>query len=385
MKEMIPQSAYLHIPFCVKKCSYCDFVSFANQSEKMEAYLLSILREIELTKDAFPNHEPLSTIYFGGGTPTTYAPEQLALILRALHSAFGIVPDAEITLEMNPGTVDASSLLLLKESGFNRVSIGVQSFSDRLLSVLGRIHTSREAESAIQEARSAGFGNINCDLMIGLPEQSFDDAMTSVQRLIDLKVPHISFYSLSLEEGTPFFDQYNKREDLLPTPELEREMYHGMLAVLKRNGYEHYEISNCALPGYRSRHNTIYWKALPYYGFGCGAHAFLQGDRFGKITDLNRYIKSMRSDGMLTDIMEETVTIDEAESEREFMLLGFRLTEGVAEEEFMDRFGMPMTDVFSKELEELLNKKLILRDNGHFFLSKRGIDLANEVFRSFVK
>ncbi len=384
MKNMTPQSAYIHIPFCERKCAYCDFVSYAGQFDRKDKYVQSLVREIELTAEATPKKLPLSTVYFGGGTPTTFSPEQLAEILQVLRSVFGIDADAEVTLEMNPQTVDPSSLRRYADIGFNRASIGVQSLSDHLLSALGRIHTASQALDTIREAGAAGFHNLNCDLMIGLPGQTLSDAMDSLNRLIELNVTHISFYSLSLEEGTPFYKTYHGREELLPSPESEREMYHSMLKELIMHGYQHYEISNCAKPGFISRHNMVYWKALPYYGFGCGAHAYLQGRRFGKTSDLNHYLEKMNSGSGLSEIIEEDEKIDKSESEREFMLLGFRLTTGVSEEEFGRRFGVSISDIFAAELSELLKKNLIIHADGRFFLSEKGIDFANEVFRAFV-
>jgi oxygen-independent coproporphyrinogen-3 oxidase len=384
MTDMPVGSAYIHIPFCERKCAYCDFVSYADRSNKKDGYVQAIIREIELTREDCSSAGPLSTLYFGGGTPTTFSPEQLSAIMDALRSCFGVDKDAEISLEMNPGTVDSLSLRQYRDIGFNRASIGVQSFSDGLLSLLGRIHNAEEAQATIFEARAAGFHNINCDLMLGLPGQTLDDALHSTNKLISLEIPHISFYSLSVEEGTAFYDRYHNHEEFLPSPDLERQMYHSMLELLKKHGYQHYEISNCAWPGYESRHNTVYWRALPYYGFGCGAHAYLKRKRIGKMRDLDRYIHIMNTGGSIRDIIEEDEYIDLSENQREFMLLGFRLTEGISEEEFLRRFGLPVRDVFGGELSDLLEKGLILFSGGHYFLSGKGLDFANEVFRSFV-
>ena len=396
-------SAYLHFPFCVRKCPYCDFVSYTGCLDKKDAYIKALCREIILTEKAdcsSPTAQPdqsyrlgrqpednsgLSTIYMGGGTPSLFAPEQINVVLRQLEETFGIQKNAEITLEVNPGTVDEAAFRGYREIGINRISIGIQSFSPRLLSALGRIHSAEQAVNAISRAKSAGFTNISCDLMTGLAGQSLQDAHDSLTVLLENNIPHISFYALTLEEGTPFFDTYLDHEELLPSPELERLMYHTMISRLRDEGYIHYEISNCAKPGYESRHNMTYWHALPYFGFGCGASSYRSGKRTSNTPDLSAYIENMNSSAAdLSAITAESEEINDMESRREFMLLGFRMMTGVSSDKFRMRYGITMEEVFGENLKKLAAKGLIIHEDSRYFLSDRGLDYANEVFREFV-
>lgn len=405
-------SAYIHFPFCVRKCPYCDFVSYTGCLDKKDEYIKALCREIILTgKEYFrervqysdcsvqpgqtvqpvqpdhqPDHQPgLSTVYMGGGTPSLFTPEQIAVVLRQLEETFGIEENAEITLELNPGTVDEAAFRGYREIGINRVSIGIQSFSPRLLSALGRIHSAEQAVHAISWAKAAGFTNISCDLMTGLAGQSLQDAQDSLTVLLENKIPHISFYALTLEEGTPFFDTYLDHEELLPSPELERRMYHTMISRLREEGYFHYEISNCAKPGFESRHNMTYWRALPYFGFGCGASSYRAGKRISNTADLSAYIEKINStEADLSAITADTEEIDEAESRKEFMLLGLRMMSGVSSDEFRMRYKISMEEVFGEKLQRLTAKGLLIHQTGRYFLSGRGLDYANEVFREFV-
>jgi oxygen-independent coproporphyrinogen-3 oxidase len=386
-------SAYVHFPFCVRKCPYCDFVSYANCLEKRESYLRALCREIEITGQLYCAGEHggdicqggLKTVYMGGGTPSLFTPDQIGAVLDQLRNTYGINENAEITMEVNPGTVDADAFSGYKHAGVNRISIGVQSFSLRLLTSLGRIHTSEQAIDAIHYAKAAGFTNISCDLMTGLSGQTLRDTHESLTILLEEQIPHISFYALTLEEGTPFFEKYLEHEELLPSPELERLMYHTLVDRLKNKGYMHYEISNCAKPGFESRHNMTYWHALPYYGFGCGASSYTDNKRVRRTSDLSRYIECVTSaESDMESIITESETIDDEESKREFMLLGFRLMSGVSSEEFRGKYGISMESVFGKELDELMNKNLIACHIGQYFLSPKGLDFANQVFREFV-
>jgi len=388
-------SAYIHFPFCVKKCPYCDFVSYAGCLDKKEAYIEALCREIirtgqekcgsQIKAGSDVSDSMLETIYMGGGTPSLFSPEQIAAVLRQLRDTFGIRNDAEITLEVNPGTVDKDAFSGYRAIGINRISIGVQSFSPALLSALGRIHSSEQAKNAIKWAKESGFTNISCDLMTGLAGQTIEDAQESLSVLLDNHIPHISFYALTLEEGTPFFEKYLNHEELLPAPELERGMYHEMILRLEKEGYIHYEISNCAKPGFESRHNSTYWRALPYYGFGCGAYSYTQAKRIGNTPDLTAYIDAMANPSAdLSDIICETEEIDETENQKEYMLLGFRMMSGVSSDQFRRRYGLRMEDVFGGNLQRLISKGLILHEQDRYFLSDKGTDFANEVFREFV-
>jgi len=288
-------------------------------------------------------------------------------------------------LEVNPGTVSPDLIKGYVDAGINRISIGVQSFSDKLLQLLGRIHTCEQAITAIDYARDAGFSNISCDLMIGLPGQSIQEAMASLNILIEKKIPHISIYSLSLEDGTPFKTKYSRSIDDLAPPETEREMYHSLIHRMCERGYNHYEISNLAMPGFESRHNTTYWKAMPYYGFGCAAHSYFGGYRIENTSDLSRYISVLCGHApSLQKINEEKIEIDTSEEQKEFMLLGLRLLRGVSGDEYLKRFGKTIDESFYKELEKHLADGLLERKKDLIRLSSKGVDFANVVFRDFV-
>ncbi len=377
-------SAYVHIPFCVRKCPYCDFVSFEKKDEWKAPYLRALHREIEITFEHSPGG-PLATVYLGGGTPSLLKPEEAGCILDVLDASYGIEAGAEITIEVNPGTAGATTLAGYRDAGFNRLSIGVQSLSNRVLLGLGRIHTAEEAETAIDSALQAKFENISCDLMLGIPGQTLSDIEDSVRRLIDKRVPHISCYSLSLEEGTRFFEKYSGHPERLPSDEVERQMYHMVRRLLIENGYVHYEISNFSLPGRESRHNNIYWEALPYYGFGCGAHSYIDGRRVGNTNDPEKYIHILSCPEPDRELLvSESEWIDIEEQMREYMLLGFRKLSGISERDFHSRFGVLLEQRFKRDMTRLLELGLIQHADDRWFLSEAGLDFGNEVFRSFV-
>ena len=380
------RSAYIHVPFCIHKCPYCDFVSYEKREDKIDEYIQALCQEIQVvSQDKSDQIVPLQTIYFGGGTPSLITPDHITMVLLKLAACFGIDDHAEITLEANPGTVSLDTLAAYHAAGINRLSLGIQSFSDPILRRIGRIHDAKQSLLSLSDAREAGFENISCDLMTGLPGQTLEDAMESLAILIASGIPHISHYALTLEEDTKFYDMYNKHEDLLPDSETEREMYHQMIRELVSSGYHHYEISNCALPGYESRHNINYWKANPHHGFGVGAHAYRKNCRLGNTNDLDRYLQIMKLPVVSTDEwIASCDAISSGESEKEFMLLSFRLMEGVSEEEFLGRYGRRMESIFAKELAGLTRKGLIESENSHYFLTQKGLDFANEVFREFV-
>ena len=377
-------AAYIHIPFCVRKCPYCDFVSSDHDFGLIRPYVTSLIREIEITADRVPGG-PLTTIYIGGGTPSLLALESVDLIMNTLRTSFAVDETAEITLEVNPGTVSLASLSGYRKAGINRISIGVQSFSNDILRNLGRIHTAEDALRSVDTCFEAGFRNVSCDLMLGVPGQTRSDAERSVLLLTEKRVPHISCYSLGLEEGTRYHARYMNNPELLPSEDEERKMYHSLRSILIGEGYIHYEISNYSLPGFLSRHNTVYWKALPYYGFGCGAHSYTNGMRSGNTVSIRRYVDLLSSESPdLNLLTDECILIDREEAMKEFMLLGFRLLDGVSGREFSDRFGADMALVFKLQLDDLSRRGLIEKTPDRICLSEPGLDYANEVFRSFV-
>lgn len=386
-------SAYLHIPFCKSKCPYCDFISYAGIEHRMNDYIDALCREIELTSHgtyavdfgSTATTDGLQTVYIGGGTPSLLQADQLKRVIDTIDRSFRIASSAEITMEINPGTISRDRIKAYANAGINRISIGIQTFSDEMLRMLGRIHTREQGIAAIDFSGEAGLSNISCDLMIGLPGQSIADALESLDILIKKRIPHISIYSLSLEDGTPFQAKYSRSIDDLAPPETEREMYHTLILRLADCGYSHYEISNLALPGFESRHNTTYWKASPYFGFGCAAHSYREGFRIENTSDLSRYLDALCGvTPSLQDIIEDKVKIDAAEEHKEFMLLGLRLLQGVSSEEYRNRFGICMDESFGTVLEKHLRSGLLIRNGDRIRLSPKGIDFANIVFRDFV-
>lgn len=348
---------YIHIPFCLSKCAYCDFNSKAGALSMAEDYIAALIGEMEMFKGVGAD-----SVYLGGGTPTVLSCGLLEKLLCAVNGIFKLSGDTEFTVESNPATADFNKYRLLREYGVNRLSIGVQSFLDNELKALSRIHSAEDGEKAVNEARKAGFDNIGIDLMEGIPCQSVESLSYSLNKAISLGTKHMSVYSLIIEEGTPFYENTPK----LPDEDVEREMYKTVKKVLSENGFLHYEISNYAKEGCRSRHNTKYWTREPYYGFGAGAHSFYGGVRYENICDIKGYIMAENKTAGKTAISEK-----EAEYER--FMLGFRMLDG------FDTKGL-----FPEKIEKLEKEGLIVREGTYARLSERGEDLANLVFMEFL-
>lgn len=318
---------YLHVPFCRRKCAYCDFCSYVGREADTAAYVAALCREIaaRARRDRI-----VDTVYLGGGTPSLLSPTEIERILAAVREAYTLSPDAEITCEVNPGTVDYDKFSLLKSLGVNRVSLGVQSLSDRALRALGRIHTAKEAEEAYRAARRAGFRNVSLDLMSGLPGETPEELSATVQGFIALAPEHISAYSLMLEEGTPFASSPLRAE--IPDDDAAADAMEATAAALETAGYRRYEISNYARPGYESRHNLRYWHGQEYLGFGVAAYSFIDGVRFGAPRDLDGYLA-----GTLVPIDREKLTA--ADRERERVMLSLRLADGIDRAAYLRDFG----------------------------------------------
>ena len=391
-----PESAYIHIPFCVQKCLYCDFISFTKNNEKIEQYIECVKKEIELTRLELnkplnghfltkSNPEKLQTIYFGGGTPSVLPPAAIEQFLIALTQHFGIEASAEITIEVNPGTITDEKLQIYKSIGINRLSVGVQSFSDDVLKKAGRIHSAKEARLAIEMIQNAGFTNINCDLMTGLPGQTLSDAENSLYELVKYQIPHISFYALGIEENTPFYQIYLKHPDFFPSVEDERKMHHRLLDILRSEKYKHYEISNCAIQGFESRHNINYWKAESYFGFGCGAHSYYRSERRGNTSDLDKYIMFLSDEhAKLSSVQQIEEKINLKEAKKEFILLGLRILDGISEAEYRIRFQSDMQNDFGPVLNKLKSEGYLDMQDNKYCIARDKLDYANHVFREFV-
>lgn len=385
-----PGSAYLHIPFCVRKCRYCDFPSQAGREDMIGRYIDAVAAEIRHTGAVMAcggyGLRPLETVYVGGGTPTLAGADRLVRLMDALRETFRVQGDAEVTFEANPGTVTPLDFEQLRAGGFNRVSIGLQAWQPHLLEALGRIHSPTDFVRAVRGAEQAGFDNIGADIMLGLPRQTASDVRETVLRVLDTGVAHVSFYSLQIEEGTPFFDLHASGKLHLPDEETERGMYHETRRLLAENGLVPYEISSAARPGRACRHHLVYWRSHEYFGFGSAAHSFIGGVRRENRRDLDAYLDAIAhcaSDSAFpaaTDL--ETIGPDE--QMKEVMLLGFRMDDGIDAESFFQRFGVSMDTRFGPELAELLTRGLIVSDRRGVRLTPFGRDIANQVFMAFV-
>lgn len=385
----IPGAAYIHVPFCRSKCAYCDFASCARREQDIPLWLTAIKHEIQATARWMNTHRqktvPLDSVFFGGGTPSLLKPEQVGQILYVLKECFGLSPACEITLEANPGTLGQTDFSRLRQFGVNRLSLGLQAAQDRHLRNLGRIHTVHDFTVGVEQAAAAGFHRISADIMLGLPGQTLADVTETLGLIFSLPIQHVSYYSLILEEGTPFYARYRDHPEYLPDEDLERLLYHETMVKLRAQGYIPYEISNAAQPDERCRHNLVYWNALPYYAFGPAAHSYVDGIRRGNTADLDEWLHIWRDeDTMAFSAVRESETISPAEERKEFMLLGLRLLDGVSFAEYHRRFGRDMAADFSQELLRLQRRSLIEYTDTGIRLTLVGLDLANQVFMEFV-
>jgi oxygen-independent coproporphyrinogen III oxidase len=380
--DQLKSSLYIHIPFCVRKCSYCDFNSYENPGISLDDYVLLLMEELSSKADRF-EVESAPTLYFGGGTPSLLSPGQVASIVQAGRDLYGLEKGAEVTLEVNPGTVTLESLEGYLSGGINRLSIGVQSFNDGLLKVLGRIHSSEDAGDAVLMARAAGFRSIGIDLIHSLPGQTLQEWEGELQDAIALKPDHISAYGLSVEKGTPFAAMAERGELDLPDEEIAASMFELTSATLGKAGFEQYEISNFARPGCRSRHNRVYWRRGNYLGFGAGAHSFIRepgfGARWENPPQMADYAERVRSGHLL-----DGATLSRREAMEEFFFLGLRLMEGVDLNEFADEFGVAARDEFPGVIERLSATGLLVTDGSTLRLSPHGLILSNLVLCEFV-
>lgn len=372
---------YIHVPFCVEKCRYCAFVSGRPDKDDLAEYPALLGRELQLHA---PGAGPAASIYFGGGTPSLLQPRQLGRLLEEIAAWTGISADAEITLEANPGTVDPASLKEFRHAGINRISLGIQTFDDRLLAVLGRIHTAEQSRRAYRDAREAGFRNISIDLIHSLPGQSLERWRAELLHAIELSPEHISIYGLTVEEGTPFAHVYPADSPELADDDLSADMFELADELLTASGFEHYEIANYARTGYRSRHNSGYWRREGYLGLGVAAHSFLReghGVRFSNPDNLEEYRRWVMS-GQPARIGESRLTQHDAMAE--FMFLGLRLSDGVSLRAFENEFGRSLESVYGSTAADLAGLGLLVRHENALTLTLRGMLLSNRVFARFL-
>lgn len=420
-------SIYIHIPFCVKKCQYCDFLSAPADSRAQEVYLRALKQEIREQAARYREYE-VQTVFIGGGTPTAVPCENLCEVLKTVFTCYRVNPQAEISMEANPGTVTRETLLSYRKAGINRISIGLQSADDVELKLLGRIHTYRDFQQTYRWAQEAGFTNINLDIMSALPGQSVENYKKTLETVLSLKPQHISAYSLIVEEGTPFYEKYGQESEKLqatgekqpdlPSEEEEREMYALTEKLLAVAGYHRYEISNYALPGRECRHNLVYWKRGNYVGFGLGAASMVENVRFENIREIQEYLAeyagmpdaepvfaevaqgdaqvlpneqefSLREDTHSENeqelsIRENVHPLSPQEQMEETMFLGLRLTEGVSKAEFHRQFGVSMEQIYGEVIRKNTAKGLLIDEAGYVCLTREGMDLSNYVMAQFL-
>lgn len=397
MEEKKELSLYVHIPFCVKKCNYCDFLSFSSKEEEKERYVQALCNEIKQYQPLQNNYR-IQTIFFGGGTPSLLKEEQMERIFSYIYKSFQVDQKAEITVEMNPNTITENKLKCYKQIGINRLSLGLQTTDNERLKLLGRIHTYEQFLEGYELARKLGFSNVNIDLMSALPTEKLYDYQLDLERIISLQPEHISSYSLIMEEGTPFYNN-DKIFEQLPTEEEDRQMYEMTEQMLLEAGYERYEISNYARNGKECKHNIVYWTGREYLGLGLGASSYLYpnspflqkekelgndlyGIRFKNTPDFIEYNKKP-----YVSILnrEEVETQGKKDTMEEFMFLGLRLTKGVDKNEFFQKFGVSIEEVYGKQIEKYVNLKLLQwEQNGRLHLTKQGLDVSNSIFSDFL-
>lgn len=382
---MNPLSLYIHFPFCVRKCLYCDFLSGPGTPEAMTSYINDLKNEIIFRGQFFNNHTVVS-IFFGGGTPSLLSAIQMTEIMTCIRSVFHIAANAEITCECNPGTLSEDKLRGFLDAGINRLSIGLQSTNDQELQMLGRIHRYEQFEHNYQLARTCGFKNINVDLMSALPGQSVTSYEMSLKKVLALHPEHISAYSLIIEDGTPFADALPAP---LPSEDDERLMYHITKTMLAAHGYARYEISNYARPGFECQHNIVYWTRKNYLGLGLGSSSLINEQRFSNPTDMQAYHQLWVSDidalrYCCTFGTEQYELLDTQAQMEEFMFLGLRLTNGISPKTFEDYFHVPITTIYGAVIDKHLRDGTLVLSDDRLYLTERGMDVANYVMSDFI-
>lgn len=367
---------YIHIPFCVRKCFYCDFLSFPAKEETIEKYCQALMEEIRRTAGGIAGEIPVESIFIGGGTPSILSPGQIGCVFSCLKEHFTIRRDAEISIEANPGTLTEEKLAACRENGVNRLSIGLQSADDTCLKRLGRIHTWKEFKQNYDLARKMGFHNINVDLMSGLPAQTLQEYEETLRIVTDLEPEHISSYSLIMEEGTPFYDSDDIKR-ALPKEDTERRMYEITKKILREKGYERYEISNYARKGKECRHNLGYWSQIPYLGMGLGASSYYGKARFSNERDLGKYI---REPYIPFEKRADYFVLTKEEEMEDYMIFGLRKMRGVSLPEFKERFSVSVEEIYGPVIERYAKMGLLIIEENRMRLTDAGIDVSNRIF-----
>ena len=374
---------YIHIPFCVKKCNYCDFLSFPAGSELQEAYIKQLQREIR-GSSSYGEGTEVRSIFFGGGTPSLLDPNSLVELMSAIRHSFCVSQDAEVTIECNPGSTLRHKFAVYKRAGINRLSIGLQSAENTELRMLGRIHSYEEFLKCYQGARMEGFDNINIDLINCIPMQTMHTWKKTLRQVTMLRPEHLSVYNLIVEEGTPYYEMQQKGLLMLPDEDEQAEIDAFTRDFLKKNGYQRYEISNYAREGAMCRHNIGYWTEVPYIGLGLGASSYHDGVRWKNTEDIREYLAADLGSEGTEAIRREEHRLSERELMEEFMFLGLRLTKGISETDFLLRFGRSLDSIYGQVLKKYLENGLMLKEGSRYRLSERGLDLSNTVLSDFL-
>ncbi|SMP39607.1 radical SAM family heme chaperone HemW [Anoxynatronum buryatiense] len=375
-----PLSIYIHIPFCRQKCHYCDFLSWPNRLEDLDGYVEALLAEVDLYRGRLAER-PVATVFFGGGTPSLLTGVHTSRILEKLAAVGNLTKNAEITMEANPEQLTLDQLKAYRQAGVNRLSLGLQSTHDPLLAFLGRRHTAADFYQVVELARQAGFVNVNADLIFGIPGQQLEQWQESLETLEAMKIPHLSCYGLTFEPGTPLHRQRETGVVCAANEDLEYAMFRWGIEWLQQKGYQHYEISNYALPGKSCHHNITYWENREYLGLGAGAHGFLSGERTANSQQMESYVTAINQ-GDFPYMNSEKIGLTESVSET--MFLGLRMRRGISETAFESRYGQSMASFFEKEIAELVQRGLLERNSGFLRLTEKGIDLSNLVFEKLL-
>ena len=375
------QSAYIHIPFCEHICHYCDFNKVFLQGQPVDEYLQMMKKEMQLQVKTYPSAPELETIFVGGGTPTSLNETQLQYLCDSITETFTLKKDGEYTFEANPGELSREKLEILYQSGVNRLSFGVQSFTDDLLKRIGRTHRAADVYETIEKAQSVGFTNISIDLIYGLPGQTMEDFIDTLDKALALDLPHYSSYSLIVEPKTVFYNLMQKGKLHLPPQDLEASMYEKLMETMEKYNLHQYEISNFARTGFESRHNLTYWNNEEYYGIGAGAHGYTGGNRIANHGPVKKYMTPLQANELP---VLETHVVPLNEKMEEEMFLGLRKTAGVSMQHFKDKFFVEMTEVFAKPIEEQTRHGLLVQENDFIRLTEKGKLLGNEVFQAFL-
>lgn len=373
-------SLYIHVPFCIKKCLYCDFPSYGGCESIFDDYVNALINEIRETKESFSDYN-IKSIFLGGGTPSILSPKLTGKIMDTVFNCFNIDSNCEITTEANPKTVDEFKLREYKAMDINRISFGVQAWQDNILKSLGRIHTIDDFIKNMAQARDIGFKNINADIMFALPNQTLSDWEETLEKIIKLNPTHISAYSLIIEDGTVFGKMYDEG-NLKPCDEvLDRKMYYMAKEMLSDKGYNQYEISNFAKEGFECYHNKVYWQCDEYIGYGLGSHSYFNGERFNNTYDIEKYISSKGKYSVIKENIEKLKTED---MYAEFMFMGLRMTKGIEKQRFFERFNKSVFDVYGNEIKHLKELNLINETDTNIMLTEKGVDVSNTVFEKFI-